>query len=93
MIKIDANERVTPVEKCRMFNVDMSELMDPKDIRGENKFLIRTKAHNDVAKKDPASVACKVNPKTHEIISGTPERIVNLNRHMERIKKEMQENG
>ena len=89
MITIDANERFTPVEQCRMFNVDMSELMDPKDIRGNNKFLIRCKAHNDAAKKDPASVACKVDPKTHEIISGTPERIANLNRHMERIREEM----
>ena len=89
MITIDANERFTPVEQCRMFNVDMSELMDPKDIRGNNKYLIRCKAHNDAAKKDPASVACKVDPKTHEIISGTPERIANLNRHMERIREEM----
>jgi hypothetical protein len=93
MIKIDANERFTPVEQCRMFNVDISEQMNPKDIRGDNKFLIRFKAHNDAAKKDPASVACKVNPKTHEIISGTPERIANLNAHMERIKKEMETNG
>ena len=93
MIKIDANERFTPVEQCRMFNVDISEQMNPKDIRGDNKFLIRFKAHNDAAKKDPVSVACKVNPKTHEIISGTPERIANLNRHMERIKKEMETNG
>ena len=91
MIKIDANERFTPVEQCRMFNVDISEQMNPKDIRGDNKFLIRTKSHNDTAKKDPASVACKVNPKTHEIISGTPERIANLNRHMERISAEIAE--
>ena len=91
MIKIKANERFTEVEQCRMFNVDMSEHMDPKNIRGDNKFLIRFKAHNDAAKKDPASVACKVDPKTHEIISGTPERIANLNAHMERIQSEMAE--
>ena len=42
MITIDANERFTPVEQCRMFNVDMSELMDPKDIRGNNKFLLES---------------------------------------------------
>jgi len=91
MIETDPNKRFTEVEQCRMFNVDMSEHMDPKNIRGDNKFLIRFKAHNDAAKKDPASVACKVDPKTHEIISGTPERIANLNRHMERIRAEISE--
>ena len=42
MIKINANERFTAVEQCRMFNVDISDQMDPKDIRGNNKTKYNT---------------------------------------------------
>ena len=82
----------TEVEMFRMFNVDMTAISFPgavpmleNEVKGNNKYLLRFPKHNDAAKADPAGVPCKVNPKTHEIISGTPERIAALNAHAARV--------
>jgi hypothetical protein len=83
---------ITEMQMFRMFNVDMSAVsfqgavpMAGDQIRGNNKFLWQFKRHNDPVKSDPAGVPAKVCPKTHQIISGTPERIAALNSHAARI--------
>ena len=86
-VTIDPALRFNQVDIFRMFNVDMVAAgeMDAADVRGNNRFLIRFPKHNDPEKRDPASVPCKVDPKTHEIINGTTERIAMLKAHAARI--------
>jgi hypothetical protein len=83
---------ITEMQAFRAFNIDMTAVSFPgaapmpaAKVRGNNKYLWRFVKHNDPAKVNPASVPAKVHPKTHEIISGTPERIAALEAHAARI--------
>jgi len=86
MIKIAHADRFTEVEMFEMFCVDMEAAgaMAHEDVRGPNRFLWKTK-RQEIADKDPKSIAATINPKTHEIIDGTPERIAMLREHAERV--------
>ena len=92
---ITHEERFSDVEMFGMFNIDMTATtfegavpMARKDVREPNQFLWQYHPQTDPAKKDPETVKAKVHPKTHQIISGTPERLALLRGHRERIEQE-----
>lgn len=77
------------------FNVDMvaAGVMDPKSAKGNNRFLIRYKRKKKTEEPGPDEIPAKINPKTGEIVSATPERRALLEAHRRRVQEGMRVHG